>query len=75
MKFALFLTLFMPTTETEGQNHVFILDSGMTGIACTALLEEIAPAYDLLGEGWLSCEQDHAAPFKVADEKSGKVAS
>lgn len=65
MKFALFFTLFIQTGEIEGEgfNYVYVLDSNMTGADCVAKLEEIAPAYALMGEGWLSCEQDQAEEF------------
>lgn len=60
MKFALFFSLFIQTGDIEGTGftQVYMLDSGMTGEDCTARLEELAPAYALMGDGWLSCELD-----------------
>jgi len=65
MKFALFFTLFIQSGDLEGQggNYVYALDTNLTGSDCVELLEELTPAYALMGEGWLSCEQDQGEEF------------
>ena len=61
MKFVLILTIVIGTDEPHGGiPHAWALDTGLTGPECTALLEKVTPAYDLIGNALLSCEEDRA---------------
>ena len=60
MKFVLLLTIWIGTDNPDGgMAHVWVLDDKLSGTDCVTMLEEITPAYDMIGNALLSCEQDH----------------
>ena len=62
MKFVLLLTLWIGTDDPNGgMAHVWVLDHQLSGPDCVGMLETITPAYELIGNAVLSCEEDNAA--------------